>query len=278
MQLALFPRGCRFFCLSFLLLALAGQASFAEETPRRGLLNPQNLSPFPEQLTPLIFATPGVWPWGYKEPGEQPAGTLVRFAERLSAVADLPLMNRVLPHRRALRELETGEADFVPLFESPGAEAAGIPVEPIVTTRVLVVSRAADDVPLNIEGLAGEAVGYIRGTWYGEAFANNREIRKVAVADLNQAVEMLLLGRIRALVSTDHVFYHTIEVMNESLDQFQAGVVISEQKGILYMSRKARHPELFLAVRKAIRQMRATGELEEIFRLPDWPEVTAAPR
>ena len=252
----------RLILLPLLLLALAGQFSHAENA---AVSSSENRA----QPTPLIFATPAVWPWGYEDDRGKPAGTLVRFAERLSAVSDYPLINTVLPHRRAIRVLETGEADFVPLYESPMAEAAGIPVEALATTRVLVVGRAGDDLPLNIEVLPGETVGYVGGTWYGEAFANNQEIRKIPVADLSQAVDMLLLGRIRALVTTDHVFYHTLEAMNEPLDQFRVGVAISKQKGILYMSRKARHPELFLPVREAIRQMRVTGELEEIFRLPD---------
>lgn len=216
----------------------------------------------------LSFATADVWPWGYLAENGNPAGTLVEFAIRVAAVANLPLTNELRPHRRAVLELASGESDFVVLFESPAAKAAGVAVEAVLSVQILMAGRAGGRYPLTIEGLAGKTVGYIRGTYYGERFQHDKGIRKIPVNGLAQAVTMLQLGRIDALVSSDQAFYRTLRDLDLSVAGFRTDVVIAEQKACLYMSRKAKHPELYYPVQKAVREMRHTGELAEIFRLP----------
>lgn len=216
----------------------------------------------------LIFATADVWPWGFRGPDDQPDGTLIRFTDRLAAIANLPLTNELRPHRRAIVELASGSVDFAVLFESPENNAIGIPVERLLTVRVIMAGRAGEDTPLSIEAMSGREVAFIRGTYYGEAFARNEQIIKVPVAGLDQALEMLKLGRVDAIVASDQALYQTLSAREIPLSQLRTDVVISEQNAHLYMSRKARYPELLEPVRQAMIQMRETGELDAIFRLP----------
>lgn len=215
----------------------------------------------------LIFATADVWPWGFPGPDGKPAGTLVRFTDRLAAIADLPLSNELRPHRRAIVELAAGSADFAVLFESPENNRIGIPVETLLTLRVIMAGRPGEDTPLSIDAMSGKEVAYIRGSYYGEAFAGNEDIIKVPVAGLDQALEMLKLGRVDAVVASDQALYRTLKARNIPRNELRTDVVIAEQRAHLYMSRKARFPELQEPVRQAMAQMRETGELDAIFRL-----------
>jgi polar amino acid transport system substrate-binding protein len=221
-----------------------------------------------DRLTPIIMSSAEVWPWGFYDAGGNPSGSLVRFADRLATIANRPLLNNLRPHARVLRELTNGDVDFVTLFESPKAEAGGLAVDTVATVKILMIGRAGDTYPLTLRQLRGEMVGYIRGTYYGEAFEQDERVQKVPVADLRQAVDMLRLGRIRALVASDYAFGHTISAMGLEAGEFRQDVAIAEQKGVLYMSRQARYPELFEPVKDALQQMRETGELAEIFRPP----------
>lgn len=190
------------------------------------------------------------------------------MVDRLTSVADIPIQNRLRPHRRAIQELATGKADFVSLFQSPANDKVGIRVGLITRVRVLLTSLAGDNPPATIESLAGKSVGYIRGTYYGQAFEQADRIRKVPVNSLRQAVEMLQLRRIDALVSSDQALYRTLLAMNLSTNRFHTTAVIASQSAWLYMSRKTPHPELLQPVRAAMKQLRETGELADIFRLP----------
>ncbi len=215
-----------------------------------------------------LFSTPDVWPWGYSGQGGKPAGMLPDLIGRLSVVAGIPVNNRLRPHRRAIRELETGEADFVPLFQSPVNDQAGIRVGLITRVRILLTSLAGDHPPASMDDLAGQAVGFIRGTYYGPAFEQADRVDKIPVDGLTQAVEMLRLGRIDALVSSDQALYHTLAAMDLPVAAFHTRTVIASQAAWLYMSRRAKHPQLLEPVRAAMQQLRESGELDEIFRLP----------
>ncbi|MEX0603772.1 MAG: transporter substrate-binding domain-containing protein [Marinobacter sp.] len=249
-------RGSRSFCAAALLFL----SSFVLQAGESAFYNP---------LSPAIFVTPDVWPWGFTNDEGQPAGMLPRFTSRVAAIANVPVINELRPHRRATTELQSGETDFVVLFQSPVTDAAGVRVVNVVTVEILLAGVAGSRYPLTIDGLAGKSVGYIRGTYYGEAFERDREIVKVPVNSLEQAIEMLKLGRLDAMVASDQLFYHTLEAMKLAIDEFRTDTVINEQKAFLYMSRKAQNPQLFKAIRQAAVQMRENGELEEIFRLPE---------
>lgn len=219
--------------------------------------------------SPVRVATAEVWPWGYQTPNGGLGGSLADFYQRLFELTELSYRNRLLPHRRVFRELEDGQSDFAVLFESPESNRIADLVSPVVRVRVLLAARADHDIELALGGgMAGRSVGYIRGTYYGEAFAQDQTLEKVAVQDLRQAVEMLRLGRIDALVASDQAFFNTLKELQLAPELFKLDVVIAEQRGALYFSHQSDKAHLVPRFREIIRQMELSGELAEIFRLP----------
>lgn len=219
-------------------------------------------------LETAVFAIPEVWPWGYEGRYGQPAGTLVNLAHRLVAIADVPLVYELRPHRRAISELLQGQVDFVVLFQSPEVEAGAIDLGTVVQTKILLTALKDSPFDLTLEGLGGQSVAFINGTYYGEAFANAPQIRKFPVRDIFQALEMLKLGRVSAILCSDQALFHTLHALHMSLDDFRIDVFRNGQEGRLYMAKEAAHPELREPITRALNQLRADGELAYIFRLP----------
>lgn len=215
-----------------------------------------------------VFATPQVWPWGYETDTGDPAGTISEFVDLIAAVANVPVVNSLRPHRRAVQELETGEADFITLFESPSADLAGRKVATLVITEILLAAPADQGAPQPLEQMDGESVAFIRGTYYGEAFENAGHVHKVPVNDLAQGIDMLLLGRVDAVIASDQALYHTLRAMGLSPQDFRTDTVVARQRGNLYMSRKSPRPELYEPIREAVEQLIREGEAERIFALP----------
>ncbi|WP_166263158.1 substrate-binding periplasmic protein [Marinobacter caseinilyticus] len=220
-------------------------------------------------LSSALFATADVWPWAYTDDDGQPKGMLVEFTDRIAAIANIPVINHLRPHRRAIAELGSGESDFVVLFQSPTADATGICIARVVSVDIILATLAKKGPALSLESLTDESVGYIRGTYYGEAFENARQMKKVPVSNLGQAVDMLMLGRIDAVVSSDQALYHTLENKKIPSSRFQTDTVISKHKACLYLSRKSDHPEFRKSIQDAVRQLDENGELDELFRLPE---------
>ncbi|WP_162628825.1 substrate-binding periplasmic protein [Marinobacter bohaiensis] len=217
---------------------------------------------------PAIFAIPEVWPWGYAGRYGSPEGSLVDLAHQLVTRADLPVKYELRPHRRAITELLRGEVDFVVLFESPRLADEAIDLGPVVTTRAIMTGLRSSDVVLTLEGLRGKPVAFVHGTYYGEAFARAQGIHKFAVRDIFQALEMLKLGRVSAILCSDQAIYHTLASLDLSPEDFRMRNFRAGQEGHLYMSRRALHPELEDEMRAALESLRQDGTLDSIFALP----------
>lgn len=233
-----------------LALALSANASSATKEP---------------DSAPLMFMTADVWPWGYHHADGQPAGLVSLFAERLAHHAALPLYNRVLPHQRLLLEFRQGQADFTVLFENPLlgdiAESIGV----VLRADIMLVANQDYSGELTLDGLKGKKLGYIRGTYYGEAFNQSRHLTKIPVYNLDQAIDMLRINRLDALISSDIVLEQSLMAKNLSVELFRHQVITHGHAAHLYMSRRGDHPHIKPRLQAALEKMRRSGELDSIF-------------
>lgn len=216
----------------------------------------------PEAVT---FSIPEVWPWAYEDDAGELRGSLIDVANRLSDKAGVPVIPRLRPLRRAIVELRTGTVNFSILFRSPQLDVEAVNVTSITEVNLMLAAMATSDYPLTLEALKGKRVAYIRGTYLGQAFEWETDIAKVPVNAVSQAVELLSLGRISAILASDHNIYRTLSSMNLSRDLLRYHEHVPGQQGTLYMSRAARRPEAARKFSAAIEQMKADGELQRIF-------------
>lgn len=219
----------------------------------------------PDTEEPVTFSIPDVWPWAYEDDAGELRGSLIDVATRLSEMTGVPVVPRLRPLRRAIVELQTGAVNFSILFQNPHLDVEAINVSSVTQVNILLAAMAETDYPLTLRELKGKRVAYIRGTYLGEAFEKDTEVVKVPVNAISQAVELLSLGRISAILASDHNIYRTLSSMDLSRDLLRYSQHVPGQKGALYMSRAASRPEAARKFRAAIEQMEADGELQRIF-------------
>ncbi|WP_150909663.1 substrate-binding periplasmic protein [Marinobacter halotolerans] len=213
----------------------------------------------------VTFAIPDVWPWAYEDDKGVPRGSLVEIVHRLSELADVPVSFRLRPLRRALVELEAGAVNFSLLFESPVLDARAVNVGQVLQISIMLAAPVNTNYPLTLEALEGQRIGYIRGTYLGEAFRKDTGVNKVPVALITQAVEMLSLGRLSAVLASDHAILKALHAMDLSPGVLRYRNHVPGQRGALYMSRESSRPEVAEKFRQAIVTMKKNNELERIF-------------
>ncbi|MCH8498483.1 MAG: transporter substrate-binding domain-containing protein [Marinobacter sp.] len=216
------------------------------------------------------FASAEVWPWGFEGQDGEPQGILFELAEQLVQQAGVSLSNDLRPHRRAILELAEGIVDFSVLFETPAVSDTAFCLDRLLEVEVWLVAPIASSQTLSLSGLSGKSVGYIRGTWYGQAFSDADSINKVPVQNLSQAIDMLIMERIDAVITSHVVFLQTLRVMGLAEAAFRYERIDNAQHVCLYMSRKAQNPALAEPMREAARRIRESGAIEDIIRRP-WP-------
>jgi len=218
----------------------------------------------------LTFTTADVWPWGYKGPKGEPAGFIADFVTELALESGLNIDNQLSPHSRALIELSAGQVDLSVLYYSPEMDDIGVNLGRVVTVPVLFVTHKQDERAVTFDDLtAGHSVGYIRGTYYGDAFANKTDVTKVSVQYLDQAIRMLELGRIDGLLASDRAFFGTLKQLGLDAKDYQFDSIINQQTAYLYMSHGSNQKDCEAPLRDALNRMRSDGRLARIFSI-DW--------
>ena len=224
--------------------------------------DPEHESDQPDTVT---FSLPDVRPWAYEDSDGTQKGSLVTIVRRLSELTGVPVEVRIRPQRRALIELHSGDVNFSLLYRSPAQDNQAINVAQLANVDLLLAAPANTRYILTLEALEGKRVGYTRGTYLGEAFEQNTGVQKVPVAAISQSIEMLRLGRLSAMLSSDHGILRTLQNMGLPPDLLRYARHVRGQAGVLYMSRRAQRPDVAEKFRKAILQMKQDNELDRIF-------------
>jgi len=213
----------------------------------------------------VVFAIPDVWPWAYEDRDGIPRGSLIQVTNRLSELTGVPIETRLRPLRRALIELNSGEVNFSLLFQSPAMDSRATNVAQVMKINIMLAASADTDYPLTLEALKGKRIGYIRGAYLGDAFERDTDVEKVPVAVISQGIEMLDLGRLSAILASDHAIIRSLQSMERSNDELRFRKHKLGQAGTLYMSRRAPRSAVAEKFRVAIATMTESNELNQIF-------------
>lgn len=214
---------------------------------------------------PATFSIPDVWPWAYESASGEQRGSLIELVNRLSEISGVPVEAELRPLRRVILELRSGDAGFSFLFRSPELDEAAVPVGKVIDVNVLLLALAPSDYPLDLKSLARQRVAYIRGTYLGEAFEYDTDVVKVPVSSVGQAVDLLMMGRISAILASDHNILRTIQLRGLKFRHFRYQQHVEGQPAVLYRSATGGdpvHAEKFAA---ALEVMAQSGELKQIF-------------
>lgn len=213
-----------------------------------------------------VFLIAEVWPWGYFDENQQPAGLIHQFATRLASRADIDMQYRVLPPQRVLADLERNEGDFTMLFQNPDLHRYAQPIGLIQVSDILLIARRDSAQQLTLEALAGKPLGYIAGTNYGEAFHADRGTVKIPITGLTQAIRMLQLGRLEAMITSDILLHHSLKEAEVPPHAFRARLLTQGHESILYMASDSPNAHQLPAVSAALEAMHEHGELADLFR------------
>lgn len=215
---------------------------------------------------PLI-AIADVRPWGYNDNG-QPAGLLTTLTQRLLSEVDIEARVELRPYVRAIQGIADGSVDMAYLFADPNAThnaiSLGIVVESFSLLTVLATPEHSNPA---LDDFAQRSIAYVRGTYYGEAFAES-PAHKVGVEDGAQALALLQRGRVDAVVTTDQALYNALRRLNVASTDVRSVILSSNQVGHLYLSPHSPFQHLATPLRLALDQLREQGYLERLFHTP----------
>jgi len=191
------------------------------------------------------------------------AGTGVHwdFLQAISQESGICITNELLPFARMWQGLETGSHDVAIGFSSLSRDNTVIKVALIRELKTVVVGTKG----LNIhdyEDLIGLTIGKTRATKLNRHFDRDTRLNIVELNDYEQAVTMLMAGRIDALAGSYKAIRYQTEKAGFPKYLIRSGFhLLGVKQQWLHMSKTSEFKEYIPQLKKAVNKLKKTGTL-----------------
>ena len=146
--------------------------------------------------------------------------------------------NRVAPYARIIKELQTGQTDLTIMFKYKELDDYVTFLAPIPALKIVVLGLKGHGFKA-INDLKGKRLAYLRGAKFNDEIDENSEIIRFDMINFEQGVQMLLLGRVDAIIGPlEPILFASIQLTEKS-DLFDAPLVVGERTPWLQVSNKS---------------------------------------
>ena len=174
------------------------------------------------------------FPLGYEENGSF-EGLHVQFIRAISRESGVPIRVTLRPYPRIKRELVSGEVDVSILHYTEGErEIATALGGKLTETQNIIVAKKGVHYT-SFADLHGKIVAKVRGASYDDRLEKNDAIEIFEVRSYQQAIKMLLNGRVDAFAGTDIVMYAVARELGFTKEDFSEKYVYMNS-GNLYLT------------------------------------------
>lgn len=185
----------------------------------------------------IEIRTIGIPPYGILDESG-PGGIYYEIANLIVKDAGLGSNNYIYPYARIISELKSGQTDLTIMIKYEELESHVVYIAPLPPLQTVVVGLKEAEIS-SIEDLKGKTLAYLRGARFSDVIDDDAEIYKQDTRDFVQGAEMLVFGRVDAIVGPlDPILRALAEVENSD---FVLGkpLVVSERTPWVQISKKS---------------------------------------
>ena len=172
----------------------------------------------------------------------------------------------LLPYARILNSLKTGQLDLAILFKNNTVAENIEYIGPLSMAKVLVITQSGTTVKHYKDLYQLDSIGVIRSAQFNNRFDQDELLKKVNVNSYSQAVKLLKLKRINAVIGSkiglEYALYHE-NMSNELIaDAFYLG---DKELG-LHLSKKSALISNLPLIKNAVKSAYQANLTEQLYR------------
>ncbi len=205
------------------------------------------------------FGIMGQPPYGFWSGNGEARGYLYDIADAILARAELPGDNRVLPHKRLLSALESGERNCSLFAGTPEVRKRFRLVEPLGCTLQAGILPAAGIDLKRYEDLSNLSIAVSRGVSFNTRFDNDSALNKVVTKNYYLDAVMLKRGRVDAVAGAISSHLFNLRKLGWSVADVGTPLVFSELPLWLACRPDDPAPESVRRLQDAVRGLREDG-------------------
>lgn len=225
-------------------------------------------SVYAQTISAAVYDIP---PWGSREINSgQVIGIQKEIISILSEDIGIPIEIKLLPYKRAMASLLSGDSDFGIFYRNEEQDEQLIPLVRWGELDIIVLPTKT--VKINdFSSLAGLQVGVRLGGKFNERFDASTKILKRSCLNYSKCVELLKNGRVDAIIGTAATLFYEIESQGLSVEEFGSPFYIGVKEDWLHFSRSSKNQDLMDKLKVSVEKNIENGNFGRAFSkfLPD---------
>jgi polar amino acid transport system substrate-binding protein len=202
----------------------------------------------------LSIGTIAVSPFGFLDSAGKPSGIMYEISNRIAEEAGLTFKNNITPYARTVLDLEYGNADVIIRYNNADLPKVAHQVISVLALPSFIIGKNSSSF-LRLTDLHGKNVGVIRGGNFDADFTADTAIKKYAVNDYEQALKMMMAGRLDAVIGSNIGLYYTAQKLGITTSALSPPLVLSTQYFVLHVSKKTANEQLLKDLKGAVERL-----------------------
>lgn len=227
------------FLLCFILIP---SLSYSKDTLKAGLFN--------------------IVPYAYVEKGKV-SGITYDIIQSLQEKSELTIETTLLPYKRMLTHLESGEIDFGIFFLSDYSESFSTKLVPMYDLETIVIGKKELRI-LSYDDLSKLDLATPLGVNYNAKLDKDKQLNITLVRDYKNAILMLEHGNIDALIGPKKIIEYQLKLLGRNIKDLGSPYVLITNTAWIQFSNKSKQREHTQTLINAAKELLNENKISEI--------------
>ncbi len=214
----------------------------------------------------LNAGLPAFPPFAYPSETASKRGVVVEIFKILEKELDITFNIQFYPYARMLESLKDGKTDLAILFKNESLAGYVNYVAQISRSKVLILSAANKKVRRYEDLYQFDAISVIRRASFGARFDRDTNLNKYTVENYAQAVKMLNLGRVDAVVGSQSGLQNALDMQGVNYSDWEQPFILSNKEWWVHFSNKSKHRNLIPVIQKEISKLYQQDLIYQLYK------------
>jgi ABC-type amino acid transport substrate-binding protein len=220
-----------------------------------------NCSASPNTLKASIF---DIAPWGYRDSKNNIIGIERDILTAISDDIGEHIKIKLVPYKRMMRNLETGDSDFSIFFRSSASEKVGEPLVKWGSLDIIVIALKGHNI-LNYEDLKNHRIAVRLGGHFGKKFDEDENLKKITCSNYATGIEQLKARNVTAIVGTAATLYYEFKKQGISVESLNSPYYLTKKEDWLHFSKKSKRQYIKPILVKSVKKLIKNGTFERLY-------------
>mgnify|MGYP000414979264 FL=1 len=216
--------------------------------------------PSEEKLVAAIFY---VEPFGFKGQDGEVSGATSDIIKAIENKSDIKIEQILLPYKRMLALLETGEIDFSIFFRSKFSDTITESIIPLYDLPTIVIGRKGTKIT-DYDDLYGIKLATTLGVQYSSQLDDDKQLQISYVRDYDGAIMRLQRKSVDAIISPEKILYYQLKKMGLKADNLGEPYVLTTNTAWLQFSKHSKNKQYIDSLKSSIQLLKEENKIDQV--------------